>query len=347
MPGRSIHKGTFSLINFNRAGVPLLEIVTKPAIKDSHTAGLCAKAIRRLLRHLEVCDGNLEEGSMRCDCNVSVRPEGQKKLGIKVELKNINSFRYIEKALDYEIKRQIACLKSGESILQETRLYDPSQNQTKPMRSKESASDYRYFPDPDLPELVIPDEFLNSITIPETAFEKTLRFVQDYGLDPETAQALIEDQKLADYFSAIVKETKNPILASLWFQGELKAHLKEKKLSQSPIPVKDFARLLNLIEKKEISNTMAKEIFAEMWNQKKSPDQIIQAKKFKQISGSKELESVALSVLKKHPKQLADYRAGRTKIFGFFVGQAMKETRGQANPEKLSEILKRKLKEEL
>ena len=343
--GRSLHKGAYSLINFNRAGVPLLEIVTKPEIADPHTASLCAKAIRRLLRYLEVCDGNLEEGSMRCDCNVSIRPKGQKELGVKVELKNINSFRFIEKALDYEIRRQKACFKSGETIRQETRLYDPSKNQTKSMRSKESASDYRYFPDPDLPELVIPDEFLNSIKIPETAFDKTLRFIKDYQLPAQTAQALIEDKNLADYFEAVVGEVKKPTLVSLWFQGELRAYLKESSQKQSPIPVKDFARLLHLIATGEISNTMAKEIFATMWKEALSPDEIIEKKQLKQISGQKELEELVIQVLKKHPQQVKDYQAGRTKIFGFFVGQIMKETKGQANPQKLAEILKSKIKE--
>ena len=345
--GRSLHKGAYSLINFNRTGVPLLEIVTKPAIKDPHTASLCAKAIRRLLRYLEVCDGNLEEGSMRCDCNVSIRPKEQKELGVKVELKNINSFRFIEKALDYEIRRQIACLKSGETIVQETRLYDSSKNQTKTMRSKESASDYRYFPEPDLPELIIPDEFLDSIKVPETAFDKTLRFMKDYQLEPQTAQTLVEDKNLADYFEAVVKEVKNPSLVNLWFQGELRAYLKEKPQKESLIPVKDFARLLNLVIEGKISNTMAKEIFAQMGGQKISPDEIIQKKQLKQISGKKELEDLVIKVLKNHPKQIKDYQAGRTKIFGFFVGQVMKESKGQANPQKLSEILKSKLKEPL
>ena len=343
--GRSLHKGACSLINFNRAGIPLLEIVTKPEITDPHTASLCAKAIRRTLRYLEVCDGNLEEGSMRCDCNVSVRPKGQTELGTKVELKNINSFRFIEKALFYEIDRQTECLKSGGEIIQETRLYDPSKNQTRLMRTKESASDYRYFPDPDLPQVYFEQKLLKELRLPELPFEKSQRFIQDYHLKAETAQVLVEDKNSADYFEKIALESEDPQTVSLWFRGELQAQLKERNQSFCPIPVKDFSRLLKLIEEGVISNKMAKEIFNEMWDKGLSPEKIIQEKNLKQISGEEALKRLIIQTLAKHPNQVKTYKAGKTKLFGFFVGQIMKETKGQANPQKLSQLLKKELEE--
>ena len=342
--GQSLHKGAYSLINFNRAGIALLEIVTKPEIKDPHTASLCAKAIRRTLRYLEVCDGNLEEGSMRCDCNISLRPKQEKKLGVKVELKNINSFRFIEKALFYEINRQTELLKAGKKIHQETRLYDSSKNQTRSMRSKESANDYRYFPDPDLLPLYFNEKLLKELELPELPFEKSQRFIQEYQLKPETATALIEDKKSADFFEKIALESQNPQTASLWFRGELQAQLKERNQKSCPISVKDFAKLLKMISKEIISNKMAKEIFVEMWDNGLSPEQIIQEKNLKQISGEEDLKKLILQILTKHPKQVSDYKAGKDKLFGFFIGQIMKETKGQANPQKLSELLKKELK---
>ena len=341
--GRSQHKGAYSLINFNRAGIALLEIVTKPAIKEPHTASLCAKAIRRILRYLDVCDGNLEEGSMRCDCNISLRPKDQEKLGTKVELKNINSFRFIEKALDYEIARQTALLKAGEKIQQETRLYDPSKNQTRSMRSKESANDYRYFPDPDLLPVHFKDNFLKELELPELPFEKSKRFIQDYQLNTETAGALVEDKDSADYFEKIALESKDPQTTSLWFRGELQAQLKQRNKNSCPISVKDFSDLLKMIDKGLISNKMAKEIFTEMWDKDLSPEQIIKEKNLQQISGEEDLKKLVIQALAKYPKQVSDYKSGKNKLFGFFVGQIMKETKGQANPQKLSELLKQKL----
>ena len=343
--GRSLHRGTYSLINFNRAGVPLLEIVTKPDLRCPTEASACAKAIRRILRYLEICDGNLEEGSLRCDCNISIRVKGETKLGTKVELKNINSFRFIEKALFYEMDRQIECLKSGEVIHQETRLYDSSKNQTRQMRSKESANDYRYFPDPDLPQVHFDSDLLNQLELPELPFERAERFIKEYDLEASTIEALIEDKKLADYFEKIVMETKDPQSASHWFRGELQAHLKEKGQSSCPIPVKDFSNLLLLISKGSISNKMAKEIFVDMWEKGLSPEQIIKQKNLKQISSQSELEELVKKILANQPKQVKDYKEGRTKLFGFFVGQIMKESKGQANPQMVSQILKQKLDE--
>ena len=341
--GRSLHKEGYSLINFNRAGIALLEIVTKPEITDPQTASLCAKAIRKTLRYLEVCDGNLEEGSMRCDCNISVRPRGQSQLGTKVELKNINSFRFIEKALSYETDRQTELLKSGEKINQETRLYDSSKNQTRSMRSKESANDYRYFPDPDLPQVYFEEELLKELKLPELPFEKSQRFIQDYQLKAETATALVEDKNSADYFEQVALESKDPQTVSLWFRGELQAQLKERNQNSCPIPVKAFSSLLKMISNGLISNKMAKEIFAEMWDKGLSPEQIIQEKNLQQISGEEELKQLVIQTLTKHPKQVSAYKAGKNKLFGFFIGQIMKETKGQANPQKLSQLLKKEL----
>ena len=343
--GRSLHKGAFSLINFNRAGVPLLEIVTQPVLRHPKEASACAKAIRRTLRYLKVCDGNLEEGSLRCDCNISVRKKGAEKFGTKVELKNINSFRFIEKALLYEAERQIEALKAGLSLAQETRLYDSSNNQTRPMRSKESASDYRYFPDPDLPQVFFEPEFLKGLDLPELPFEKKTRFLKDYKLAFESAEILVEDSYLADYFEKTVKETKEPQKASHWVTGELQALLKEKNVSVCPVSVEDFSNLLKLVSKGDISNKMAKEIFLEMWDTGSNPEQIVVAKNLKQISSSEELEGLVHKVLTKYPDQIKDYKEGRTKLFGFFVGQIMKETKGRANPQKVSNILKQKLEE--
>ena len=343
--GRSLHRGDCSLINFNRAGIPLLEVVTKPDMTDPMIAGACAKAIRKMLRYLEVCDGNLEEGSLRCDCNVSVRPKGETKLGTKVELKNINSFRFIEKALTYEIDRQIECLKAREVIHQETRLYDSSKNQTRSIRSKESASDYRYFPDPDLPQVNFDTALLQQLEWPEFPFDRAQRFMKEYNLSASAAETLTEDKNLANYFEQVAKESQDPQSLSHWFQGELKAHLKDKGQSVCPIPVKDFAQLLILISQGDISNTMAKEIFSEMWDTGQNPEQIIQKKNLKQISGQNELEELVQKILSLYPSQLEDYKKGRTKLFGFFVGQIMKKSKGQANPQKVSQILKQKLDE--
>jgi len=343
--GRSLHKGNFSLINFNRAGTPLLEIVTKPVISDPYTASQCAKAIRGLLRYLEVCDGNLEEGSMRCDCNISVRPQHQKELGTKVEIKNINSFRFIEKALNYERDRQIECLKSGEAIVQETRLYDPSKNQTKAMRSKESASDYRYFPDPDLPELKVSEDFIKNIKLPELPFERTERFINEYELSPEIAQTLTEDKKLGDYFEQVLIEYPHPQKTALWFMGDLKAHLKESSSQIPPISVANFAKLLILIEEGVLSHKMGKSVFAEMWQTGKTAEEIRQSQNLKQISDEEDLKLFIEELLKKNTKQVEDYKNGKTKLFGFFVGQIMKETKGQAHPQKLSALLKKALEE--
>ena len=341
--GRTLYPGSYALINFNRAGVPLLEIVTRPVIKDPLEASACARAICRTLKYLDVCDGNLEEGSFRCDCNISLRPEGEKSFGTKVELKNLNSFRFIEKALFYEIDRQKAYLQKGVPVSQETRLYDSTKNQTRLMRSKEEVSDYRYFPDPDLPEVILDENFLREIEPPELPFEKASRFLKDYQLQFKAVEIITEDPLLAADFEQVVKETKDSEMTSHWFVGELQALLKEKGQRRCPVSNQNFSDLLLCILKGEISNKMAKEIFAEMWDTGLRAEEIIKKKNLKQISDSEKLTLWVDQVLKTYPSQVESYKKGRVKLFSFFVGQVMKLSKGQAHPQKLSQILKEKL----
>ena len=345
--GRSLHKKDKTLVNLNRAGTPLLEIVTQPCIKSPLEAAKCARAIRQILRYIEVCDGNLEEGSLRCDCNISLKKPDSQKLGTKVELKNINSFKFIEKALDYEIKRQTQALDSNQTIAQETRLYDSKKNQTFPMRSKEEASDYRYFPDPDLLPVSL-DSFLQNLQpLPELPFEKFERYKKEYQLKPSQIELLIEEKNLADYFEELSQKTKDPEASCLWLLGEMLGHLKTYNLdiAQQPISTDDLSELILLVSKEELSITMAKDVFHTMWEDKKSAKEVVKEKNLRQISDIQELSSIVDKILKENPKQVGHYNEGKTKLFGFFVGQAMKETQGQAHPQKLSTILKQKLKD--
>ena len=345
--GRSLHRENATWVNFNRAGTALLEIVTEPDLRDSASASACARAIRRLLRWLEICDGNLEEGSLRCDCNISLRGKSSREFGTRVELKNINSFRFIEKALDYEIKRQTALLEKGRAVLPETRLYDSETNQTAPMRSKETAGDYRYFPDPDLLPVEISKLPDKPESLPELPFQKFERFKKDFGLKDNQIEILMEDKTLCEYFESLTKEAEDPQIVCHWVTGELQARLKEadRTVKDLPFPAKDFARLTTLISRGDISGKMAKEVFAVMWETGKSPEEIIREKGLKQISDEKVLKEVTEKVLRDFPKQALDYKNGRTKLFGFFVGQAMKETKGQAHPQRLSELMKSALEE--
>ena len=345
--GRSLHTGSSTLVNFNRAGVPLLEIVTRPEIKTPASAAACVRAIRRTLRYLQICDGNLEEGSLRCDCNVSVRKRTDKKLGTRVELKNINSFRFIEKAVEYEIQRQIKCLESGLPVKQETRLYDSTKNQTLPMRSKEEASDYRYFPDPDLLAVYWDTENLKDMSLPELPFEKSTRFQKDYKLKTSQSEQLVEDEELCDYFESLVKSTKDTETSYHWITGEIQAHLKKNRQSIKEAPsFEELAKLMKFVNKELLSITMAKEVFSFMWESGKSASEIIEERNLKLISNDAEIEKIAQNILEAYPDQVNQYRSGKTKVFGFFVGQVMKKTKGQAHPKKLSQILKKKLDKE-
>ncbi len=346
--GKSSHKGGYSLIDYNRAGVPLLEIVSKPDMTTSKQAAEYARTVRNVLRYLEVCDGNLEEGSMRCDCNVSLKPKGQKELGTKVEIKNINSFRFIEKALDFEIQRQASLLENNESISQETRLYDSTKNKTFSMRSKEEAMDYRYFPDPDLLPLEVSDELIESIrkNLPELPLEKKERFKKDYEIPDYDASVLTSDKDLAFYFEESAKASKNPKATSNWIMGDFLKSLKESQLSFEDLKVspKDLGLLVQLIDKGEISGKMAKQVFADMWKSGESPKAIVKSKGLSQISDPEEVKSIVEGVVSAHPGQLAEYKSGKNKLFGFFVGQVMKESKGQANPELVTKFLMEKLK---
>lgn len=344
--GRSIHSGSFTLVNFNRAGVPLIEIVTKPEIRSPIEAAACAKAIRRTLRYLDICDGNLEEGSLRCDCNVSVRKKTDTKLGTRVELKNINSFRFIEKALEYEVKRQIKSLESGLPLNQETRLYDSTKNQTFLMRLKEDSSDYRYFPDPDLLSVKLNSKDIESVSLPELPVQKWERFQKEYKLSFEQAEQLIEDKSFCDYFEELANKSKNPIAAYNWMMGEMQVHLKKSNQTLKEAPsVSEFSKLIGFVEEGVLSNTMAKEVFSFMWGTKRKAQDIIKEKNLKLISDESEIEKIIEDILKNSPEQVKQYKEGRTKIFGFFVGQVMKKTNNQVNPSKASQIIKKKLEQ--
>lgn len=346
--GKSTHHGDYSLINLNRAGVPLLEIVSEPEIGSPQEAAEYARTVRNILKYLGVCDGNLEEGSLRCDCNVSVRKKGEVKFGTKVEIKNVNSFRFVEKAIEYEISRQISCLESGEKIVQETRLYDSTKNRTYTMRLKEEAHDYRYFPDPDLLPVVFEEKWVEQIkaSLPELPLEKAKRFQAQYGLPEYDAFVLTQERAVAEYFENVARECKNPKAASNWIMVELMREMneKEKSIDAQPIGAKDLAELIVLIDNGTISGKIAKAVFAEMSLDGHAPAEIIQKKGLVQISDDAAVEKIVDEVIKANPGQTDEYRKGRDKLFGFFVGQVMKLSKGQANPEVVNKILKEKLK---
>jgi len=346
--GKSIHQGEFTLINLNRAGVPLLEIVSEPDIRTPAEAAEYARTVRKILRYLNVCDGNLEEGSMRCDCNVSVRKKGTEKFGTKVELKNINSFRFVEKAIEYEIQRQIDCIESGEKIVQETRLWDAAKNRTFSMRAKEDAHDYRYFPDPDLLPVVLEDAWLAKLKLelPELPLARAQRFQVEYLLPVYDAFVVTTEKALADYLEEVAKLSKNPKAASNWIMGELLRDLNEAKIDveKSPIGARELAQLITMIDAKEISGKMAKDVFLEMWKTSKDPKEIVKSSGMSQITDTSAIEKIVDDVMAQSAQAVADYRGGKTKLFGFFVGQVMKASKGQANPEMVNQILQAKLK---
>lgn len=345
--GKSTHHGDVTLLNYNRAGVPLLEIVSGPDLSSPQEAAEYGKIIRQIVRYLDVCDGNLEEGSLRCDCNVSVKRIGEKKLGTKVELKNINSFRFIEKAVEYEIDRQIDAVERNEKIVQETRLYDSDKNRTYSMRLKEDAQDYRYFPDPDLLPIIISDQTIANIksSLPELPQARYLRLVGQLGLPTYDADVLTEEKDIADFFEAVAKDCGNPKAASNWIMTEVMREMKESHMSISDSKMTPvlLAELITLIDKQVISGKIAKTIFSDIWQTGKSPQKLVDEKGLGQISDDSVIEKIIDGVLKDNDKNVAEYRSGKTKVFGFFVGQIMKLSKGQANPDKVNEILKKKL----
>jgi aspartyl-tRNA(Asn)/glutamyl-tRNA(Gln) amidotransferase subunit B len=349
--GKSIHEGfdASSGIDLNRAGTPLLEIVSEPDLRSAKEAIVYMKKIHTIVRYLGISDGNMQEGSFRCDANVSVRPMGQEELGTRAELKNLNSFRFIEKAINIEVERQIELIEDGGTVVQETRLYDSDKDETRSMRSKEEANDYRYFPDPDLLPVEISEEYIEAVraTLPELPVAKQSRFVDEYGLKGDDAEILTASRALADYFEAVVAATNAAAqIAANWVIGELAGALNRdgKDIGESNISAADLAGLVSRIHDNTISGKIAKQVFEAMWDGEGSADEIIEAKGLKQITDSSAIEAVVDKVIAENPGQVAEYQAGKDKLIGFFVGKVMQETKGQANPGQVNQILKDKLK---
>jgi aspartyl-tRNA(Asn)/glutamyl-tRNA(Gln) amidotransferase subunit B len=335
------------MVDFNRTGVPLIEIVSEPDIRSPEAAGAYLRQLRAIVRYLGICDGNLEEGSFRCDANVSIRPKGTETFGTRTELKNLNSFKHVEKALQYEISRQKETLLEDGQVIQETRLWDPHNNKTTSMRGKEEAHDYRYFPDPDLLPLVIDDEWIESVKsgLPELPDQKKQRFIDAYTLPSYDAGRLTADRELADYFEACVAGFPHPKAVSNWIMGSLLGLLNAqgKTIEDSPIAARDLAQLLELIENGTISGKIAKTVFDQMAQSGKPPKTIVKEKGLVQITDSGAVEKIVSQVIADCFEEVEAYKNGKTKLLGFFVGQVMQATRGKANPKLVNEILKKKL----
>ena len=336
-----------SMVDFNRTGVPLIEIVSEPDIRSAEAAGAYLRQLRSIVRYLDICDGNLEEGSFRCDANVSIRPKGSDTFGTRTEIKNLNSFKHVEKALQYEINRQKETLADGGTVVQETRLWDPDKNRTDSMRGKEEAHDYRYFPDPDLLPLVIDEDWIETVrkNLPELPAEKKMRFVAEHGLPSYDAGVLTSDRDLAEYFENCLQGFNQPKPVSNWIMGSLLGLLNAagKSIDQSPISAPHLAQLLKLIDDGTISGKIAKTVFDEMARSGKPPRQIVEEKGLVQITDTDAIDDVVAKVISSNPNEVEAYKNGKTKLLGFFVGQVMKETRGKANPKMVNEILKKKL----
>ena len=348
--GKSIHdlfEGKTG-VDLNRAGTPLLEIVSEPEISNAKEAVAYFKAIRQLVTFLDICDGNMAQGSMRCDVNVSERKSGDKELGTRAELKNINSFKFIEKAINYEVKRQIKILENGEKVTQETRLYASVKDETRPMRSKEFANDYRYFPEPDLLPVVISNEEMQTIKdeFPELPKEKENRYIKEFNLSAYDAQIIASSKSMANSFEDAAKKTTNYSLLSNWLIGDISAFLNKEmiEIHESKLNSDNVAMLINRIDDQTISGKIGKSIFEEMWVSGSSPDEIIESQGLKQISDDGAIEEIIMTVISDNPDQVEAYLGGKEKLFGFFVGQVMKLTEGKANPQTVNKILKEQLK---
>ena len=349
--GKFLHFKEASLVDYNRSGVPLLEIVSAPDMQSGEEASAYARYVRQLLRYLQVCDGNLEEGSLRCDCNISVRKKGDPQLGVKVEVKNVNSFRFVEKAVNYEIHRQIQCLERGDKVEQETRAYHPAKQETQAMRSKEDAEDYRYFTDPDLPPLRISKDKVELLrkTLPELPLARTQRFQEDLKLSFYDAHSLTQERELADYFEQVLAVCGKAKAAANWLLTELLRRLNEEKkeVKACPVSTKHVGELLLLIEEKVISGKIAKDLFSEMWKDPSSspmgPRERVETKGLQQIRDPQQVESMVKEVLEKNPQQVNQYRGGKDKLFGFFVGQMMKLSQGKADPAWVQKLLRKHL----
>jgi aspartyl-tRNA(Asn)/glutamyl-tRNA(Gln) amidotransferase subunit B len=348
--GKSLHEDFHGLsgIDLNRAGTPLLEIVSEPDMRSTSEAVAYLKKLHELVRYLEICDGNMQEGSFRCDANVSVRPRGEAKLATRTELKNINSFRFVERAIAYEIERQIDVCEGGGTVVQETRLYDPNKDETRSMRSKEEAHDYRYFPDPDLPPLEFDDNFIQEAakTLPELPDAKRERFMREYALPAYDAGVLTATHELADYYEETVRASGvEPKLVANWVAGDLAGYLNKENrtIAESAVSAPMLAGLLQRIADNTISGKIAKDVLDAMWNGEGDADSIIEKKGLTQITDTGAIEKVVDEILSANSKQLEQYRGGQEKLFGYFVGQVMKATAGKANPKQVNEVLKRKL----
>ncbi len=336
-----------SMVDLNRTGVPLIEIVSEPDIRSAQEAGAYLRKLHAILRYIDVCDGNMEQGSFRCDANISLRPEGQKEFGIRTELKNLNSFKNVEKAILYEIQRQAYVLDEGKAVIQETRLWDPSKNKTFSMRGKEEAHDYRYFPDPDLVPLIVDEQWIQAVSaeMPELPDEKKARFMEQHKLSEYDACVLTAEIELADFFEETAAELTDIKQAANWTMTTLLGMLNSRDLSisASPVSAKAFAGLLQLLEKGTINARAAKEVFEEMAESGKSAKDIVKEKGLEQVSDQSELESMVDEVIRENPEEVESYRQGKTKLFSFFMGQIMKKSRGKADPKIAGPLLKTKL----
>ncbi len=348
--GKSLHEDFHGLtgIDLNRAGTPLLEIVSEPDLRSAKEAVAYMKKIHSLVRYLEICDGNMQEGSFRCDANVSVRRKGEAKFGTRAEIKNINSFRFVERAINYEVERQIELIEGGGKVVQETRLYDAQKDETRSMRSKEEAMDYRYFPDPDLLPVELDAAWIEEVraTLPELPDAKRERFIYEYGLSPYEAGVLTTSRELADYYEATAKAANGEAkLAANWVIGDLLGAVNKAglEITQSPLSPETLAGMLRRIADDTISGKIAKTVFEAMWNGEGDADTVIEKHGLKQVTDTGAIEKVIDDVMAANPGQLADYRGGKDKLFGFFVGQVMKLSQGKANPAQVNDLLKKKL----
>ena len=349
--GKSLHEDFHGMtgIDLNRAGTPLLEIVSEPDMRSAKEAVAYMRKMHSLVRYLGISDGNMQEGSFRCDANVSVRPKGQKEFGTRAELKNINSFRFVERAINIEVERQIDVIESGGTVVQETRLYDADKDETRSMRSKEEANDYRYFPDPDLLPVEVTPEQIEEIraTLPELPDAKKVRFVESFGLKEEDAKVLTASRDMAEYFEVVMNNCGDTRLATNWVMGELSAYLnkEDKDISDSPVSAEMLAQLLTRIKDNTISGSIAKQVFEALWNgEGKDADAVIESKGLKQITDTGAIEAIVDEIIAANPEQVEQFKAGKEKVLGFFVGQCMKASKGKANPGQLNQLIRDKLK---
>ncbi|NOX18014.1 MAG: Asp-tRNA(Asn)/Glu-tRNA(Gln) amidotransferase subunit GatB [Chlorobi bacterium] len=346
--GKSIHdQGDETLVDVNRCGVPLIEIVSEPDMRTPEEAYLYLSKLKRILTYLDICDGNMEEGSLRCDANISIRKKGATELGTRTEVKNMNSFRNVERALQYEIERQIEALENGEGIVQQTLLWNADKNEAVPMRGKEEAHDYRYFPEPDLMPVEISNDWIEEIqsALPELPNEKLNRFMTQFNLSQYDAEFLTASRGVADYYENIVENTSDYKSASNWMMGEIAFTLKENKIEieKLSIPPENIGKLIELINGKTISGKIAKEVFAKMLESRKPPEKIVEEENLAQITDSSAIENVVEQVLNDNPKQVEQYKSGKESVIGFFVGQVMRATQGKANPQLVNQLLREKL----